>query len=141
MHNTSNNYAMTSQTLAEKIEKRIRSKTIKQIDQYVQPGEFIYPAYENLSLINISATILKCFGIRIPGHSPLPDELVEGQTEGIRKVILFVIDALGYNQLLPILKNHPDLIINELIQRGRFAPLTSIFPSTTAAARSSPGPK
>ena len=137
MHNTSNNYAMTPQTLAEKIEKRIRSRTIKQIDQYVQPGEFIYPAYENLSLINISATILKCFGIRIPGHSPLPDELVEGQIEGIRKVILFVIDALGYNQLLPILKNHPDLIINELIQRGRFAPLTSIFPSTTAAALTS----
>jgi hypothetical protein len=135
--NRSSAGATQFQPLAEKIEARLRSKTIKQIGQHLQPGEFIYPAYEDLSLINISSTLLKLFGIRIPGHSPLPDALTEGQTEGIRKVILFVVDALGYNQLCPILKAYPDLIINELIQRGRFAPLTSIFPSTTAAALTS----
>lgn len=126
-----------SQTLADKVEKRILSRTIKQIDQQVQPGEFVYPAYEELSLVNISATLLKLFGIRIPGHPALPDELVEGQTEGIRKVILFLVDALGYKQLVPVLESQPDLILNELIRRGRFAPLTSIFPSTTTAALTS----
>lgn len=125
------------QTLADEIEARIRNQSIKQIDQYVQPGEFIYPAYKDLSLVNISATLLKLFDIRTPGHAALPDELVEGQTEGIRKVVLFLVDALGYNQLLPVLKSQPDLILNELIRRGRFAPLTSIFPSTTVAALTS----
>ena len=130
-------YKTPHQMFADKIEERIRSQPIKQIDQYVQPGEFIYPAYKNLSLTNISATLLKLFNIQIPGHPALPNELVEGQTEGIRKVVLFLIDALGYNQLTPVLDSNPDLILNELIRRGRFAPLTSVFPSTTVAALTS----
>ena len=137
MHNTPNDRAATSHILAEQIEKRVRNNALKQINQHLQPGEFVYPAYEDLSLVNISATLLDLFNVRIPGHTPLPDELVAGQTEGIRKVVLFLIDALGYNQLQPILKAHPDLIINELIERGRYAPLTSIFPSTTTAALTS----
>lgn len=137
MSETHKLYQTPSQTLADRIEARIRSYSIKQIDQHLQPGEFVYPAYKDLSLVNISATLLKLFGIRIPGHSALPDELVEGETDGVRKVILFLVDALGYNQLMPVLESHPDLILNELIRRGRFAPLTSIFPSTTVAALSS----
>ena len=125
------------QTLADRIEAQIRSRTIKQIDQGIRPGEFVYPAYSDLSLVNIPATLLKLFGIRIPHHAPLPDALTEGQTEGVRKVILFLVDALGYNQLQTVLKSEPNLILNELISRGRFAPLTSIFPSTTAAALTS----
>ena len=125
------------QTLADQIETRIRSRTIKQIDQGLRPGEFIYPAYSDLSLVNIPATLLKLFDIRIPHHAPLPDALTEGQTEGVRKVILFLVDALGYNQLRSVLRSEPNLIINELISRGRFAPLTSIFPSTTVAALTS----
>jgi hypothetical protein len=130
-------YKTAHQPPADKIEAHIRRQSIKQINQYVQPGEFIYPAYKDLSLINISATLLKLFGIHIPGHPALPDELVEGQTEGIRKVILFLVDALGYNQLTPVLESQPDLILNELIRRGRFVPLTSILPSTTVAALTS----
>ena len=126
-----------SQTLADRIEAQIRGRTIKQIDQGVRPGEFVYPAYSDLSLVNIPATLLKLFDIRIPHHAPLPDALTEGQTEGVRKVILFLVDALGYNQLQAVLKSEPDLILNELISRGRFAPLTSIFPSTTVAALTS----
>ena len=125
------------QTLADQIETRIRSRTIKQIDQGLRPGEFVYPAYSDLSLVNIPATLLKLFDIRIPHHDPLPAELTEGQTEGVRKVILFLVDALGYNQLRSVLRSEPNLIINELISRGRFAPLTSIFPSTTVAALTS----
>ena len=125
------------QTLADQIENRIRSRTIKQIDQGLRPGEFVYPAYSDLSLVNIPATLLKLFDIRIPHHAPLPDALTEGQTEGVRKVILFLVDALGYNQLRSVLRSEPNLIINELISRGRFAPLTSIFPSTTVAALTS----
>ena len=125
------------QTLADQIETRIRSRTIKQIDQGLRPGEFVYPAYSDLSLVNIPATLLKLFDIRIPHHAPLPDALTEGQTEGVRKVILFLVDALGYNQLRSVLASEPNLIINELISRGRFSPLTSIFPSTTVAALTS----
>ena len=57
-----------TQTLADQIETRIRSRTIKQIDQRLRPGEFIYPAYSDLSLVNIPATLLKLFDIRIPHH-------------------------------------------------------------------------
>ena len=129
--------SIVPQTLADQIEARIRRRTIKQIDQRLRPGEFVYPAYSDLSLVNIPATLLKIFGVRIPHHPPLPDDLTEGQTEGVRKVILFLVDALGYNQLRAVLKSEPNLIINELISRGRFAPLTSIFPSTTVAALTS----
>ena len=125
------------QTLANKIEGCIRSRSIKTINQQIQPGEFVYPAYADLSLVNIAATLLKLFDVSIPNRSALPDELVEDQTDGIRKVILFLVDALGYKQLVPILESHPTLILNELIQRGRFAPLTSVFPSTTVAALTS----
>ncbi len=129
--------AAVPQTLADRIEAKIRNRTIKQIDRGLRPGEFIYPAYSDLSLVNIPATLLKLFDIRIPHHAPLPDALTEGQTEGVRKVILFLVDALGYNQLRSVLRSEPNLIINELISRGRFSPLTSIFPSTTVAALTS----
>ena len=48
-----------------------------------------------------------------------------------------LVDALGYKQLVPTLESHPNLILNELIRRGQFAPLTSIFPSTTTTALTS----
>ncbi len=132
-----NHNSAASTTLADRIETQIRSKGIKQIDQGLRPGEFVYPAYANLSLVNVPATLLNIFNIRIPDHAPLPEALTEGQTDGIRKVVLFVVDALGYNQLRSVLKSEPNLIINELVDRGRFAPLSSIFPSTTAAALTS----
>ena len=57
-----------SQTLADQIETRIRSRTIKQIDHGLRPGEFVYPAYSDLSLVNIPATLLKLFNI-YPKHT------------------------------------------------------------------------
>ena len=63
------------QTLANKIEGCIRSRSIKTINQQIQPGEFVYPAYADLSLVNIAATLLKLFDVSIttpttPGSTP-----------------------------------------------------------------------
>lgn len=84
------------------------------------------------SLVNIPATIIKIFG-REPPHPPLPKGLLP-DLGGVRKVILLVIDALGWEQLLPLLDDN--LVFSRLAEEGRLLRLTSVFPSTTAAALS-----
>ena len=98
--------------------------------------EFVLPDYTGRSLVNISASILKHFGAE-PPHPPLPDDVLpEGMLRGVKRVILLLIDALGYKQLLPLLDDR-ELVLNRLAKEGRLSRLTSVFPATTTTALAS----
>ncbi|MGQ9734354.1 MAG: alkaline phosphatase family protein [Candidatus Bipolaricaulia bacterium] len=102
--------------------------------ELVDRGEARLPDW-NRSLVNLLATVLRLFG-QEPPHPPLPEELLP-DLRGIRKVVLLVIDALGWEGLQPLLEDKR-LIFSRLAdeKRGPF-PLTSVFPATTAAALAS----
>lgn len=95
------------------------------------------PHYGGYSILNIPASICGWLGAPPLGALPLDQQFTKTLADQYRNVILILMDALSlgrFNQwveagLLPVW--------SELIQRGVFAPLTSITPSTTAAALTS----
>jgi len=100
------------------------------LKELLDEGEAKLPDWDR-SLVNVPATILKIFG-REPPHPSLPRELLP-DLGGVRKVILLIIDALGWEQLRPLLEDG-NLIFSRLADEGRLCRLTSVLPSTTAAA-------
>jgi len=89
------------------------------------------PFYEKYCFSNIPSTILKLFDI--PTQRPvLPEELYKDKAENFNKVVLILIDAFGYKQWLRYYKNLD--FFNLFTKKGIVSPITTVFPSTTAAA-------
>ena len=90
------------------------------------------PHYQGLGIANLPATIAALLGAELPGACPpLERELWAGWQDGLKRVVLVVLDALGYLQLQAAMAQNPDLIFHRLAEAGRLMPITSTFPSTT----------
>jgi hypothetical protein len=102
------------------------------IEKQKKEGEFIYPFYEKYCFSNIPSTILSFFGIKSK-RPVLPSELHKDkiEVENSNKIILFLLDGFGYEQWVKYYKNFD--FLNLISQRGLVSPITSVFPSTTAA--------
>lgn len=131
---------------ADKVEKRIRDKCLLGLSDLPE-GEFVMPNYDGLSIANIPATVAAMLGVNLPkgdawrsppsGAPPLAEDLWSDLAPGVRRVVLVVLDAVGYLAFQAALAEDEDLAFNRLIEAGRLVPLTSVFPSTTTAALSS----
>lgn len=111
----------------------------------VDGAALVLPRFDGFGLANVAPTVL---GLLAPGAAEdisLPplhaDVLPREQTESVRRVVLFVADGLGHLQLQREVAagNAPNL--GRLIAgqtpagpRATYAPITSVFPSTTVAA-------
>ncbi|HQI83699.1 MAG TPA: alkaline phosphatase family protein, partial [Anaerolineae bacterium] len=96
------------------------------------PEHFVWPRYEGLSVGNIPATVGQALGATLPGVlPPLRNDLLDGLLDGVQRVVLLVIDALGWETLQDVMARRPDLIFHRLATRGRLWPLTTTFLSTT----------
>jgi predicted AlkP superfamily pyrophosphatase or phosphodiesterase len=109
---------------------------LAEIQQYIEDrrqGEVIYPCYESYCLSKVPALVLALLGIPQPDH---PFLRVVQDTQPNRghplKVVLLVIDGFGWHQWLQYAKRYD--FFQRLTVRGVLAPLTTVFPSTTAAA-------
>ena len=100
--------------------------------------EFVFPYYDGLSIANLPATAAALLGGELPAAPPpLPRDLWADWKPGLKRVILVILDALGYLRLRQQMVNDEGLnVFNQLAGAGRFFPLTSVFPSTTSAALS-----
>ncbi len=92
--------------------------------------DFLLPNYNGYSLYNSIYTLLSLFGIK-SANKPLNFDLNEF-IEKNNKVVFFLTDGFGYNQYKNIEKNIPFLRL--LSKKGKVFPITSGFPSTTAAS-------
>lgn len=101
------------------------------------PDEFVWPAYDGYSLANVTPTVLRHFGIGGIQSPGLADEVVGHELDGAEKLVIMLVDALGYLTLTQAMEAGRVPGFHALAERGRFAPLTSVFPSTTVAALSS----
>jgi len=103
------------------------------IEEESRVGEFIYPSYEKYCFSNIPSTILKFFNIKTRRPS-LPPKIYRNRVEyeDSKKIILLLIDGYGYNQWLECHKKYK--FLKEISQNGVISPITTVFPSTTAAA-------
>src|SRR5712691_13219268 len=116
------------------------------LPSFALDGEsYVRPDFAGRGLANVAPTVLRLLA---PSATPLdlppldPEVLPESMTRGITRVVLLVADGLGHLQLQREIAagNAPNL--GELIARGTsgssetvtYAPLTSVFPTTTVAA-------
>lgn len=104
------------------------------MNKYLTPDKngFIYPLYEDYCFSNIPSTIKSFFGIE-DSRPRLPKELYGKQLAKIEKpfkVILFLIDGLGYR----LWQKNSDIPLLSCLNNSKTVfPITTVFPSTTAA--------
>lgn len=96
-----------------------------------------HPYYDGHSILNIPATICRLLGIPELGAPALNIPLDQMLGEGIRRVVLVLMDALALHRLQRWLAEGAVPVWATLVQNGILAPLTSITPSTTSAALTS----
>lgn len=98
-------------------------------------GERVMPAYAGGSLVNLVATIAGHFGVAT-GHGGLTEGL---DLAGVDRVVFLVCDALGALQFRRHLAEGALPGLARMLGAGdaRLQTVTSVFPSTTAAALSS----
>ena len=92
----------------------------------------VLPMYKSYCLSNIPETILSLFGVKTK-RPTLPKSLF-GKGK-FKKIIVLLIDGFGYEQWLKNYKHHE--FFRKITEKGKLVPLTSVFPSTTAAAMTS----
>ncbi len=97
--------------------------------------DFVLPDYQWLSVKNILPQIGAIFGGTSLGSAAFPQEYF-GDFQNVTKVILIVLDGLGYNRLLHHLGNHSGTF-REFSEKGTFKPLTTVFPSSTSTVLTS----
>ncbi len=123
--------------LAVDIEKRIRAERGAGLRSLGLPAEWIAPDYAGRSIVNVPASIVTIFGGQM-STAPLDSRILQGMTTDIERIVLVVVDALGYDKLKEALATNPQNGFHRLLSNGaRLVPLTSVFPSTTTAALTS----
>lgn len=118
-------------SLSRHNETMILTDIQQDIEKQIRGGR-LRPRYEDYCIANIPSAA--AYLLQSRPESPLRGVLERVGLEPSKKyrIVNFVIDGLGYRQLLRHLKGIPCL--ERLIEAGALTPLTSVFPSTTAAA-------
>lgn len=94
----------------------------------------IFPAYDGLSIANVAPTLAALLGVDLGTGPALWPALWEMWRGRVDRVVFVILDALGYLTLREALAAQPELAFARVARAGVFAPLTSVFPSTTTAA-------
>lgn len=95
------------------------------------PPGAVKPDYTGYCLSNVPTTAQSILGVD-PGRPVLPDDALGAtDTSGIDNVVLILCDGLGYREM----ERHDDRgFLGALWKKGSVRPITTVFPSTTAAA-------
>jgi len=92
---------------------------------------FLLPNYNNYSFANIHSTILHLL-TQEKSAPLLPPKCFGGKYPKIDRVVLFLIDALGFLSLKQILQNSK--ATRKIFTNGTITPISAVFPSTTSAS-------
>lgn len=95
------------------------------------PPGAVRPDYGGYCLSNVPTKILSLFGISDSRPTLPGDALGNVETAGVEKVILLVCDGFGYREW----RNQTSSgFVKAISEKGAVRPITTVFPSTTAAA-------
>jgi hypothetical protein len=95
----------------------------------VAPG-LVRPAWSDYCFANVPDTVRSLFGT--DARRPLPADALDGIDGSVEHVVCVWIDGFGWNHLRRARPDHP--FLDELADRATVTPLTSTYPSETAAA-------
>jgi hypothetical protein len=96
--------------------------------------ELLMPSYDGYGLANLTPTVAYWLGA---GQLPAPifgRPILDQFQERYQNVVVILVDALGYNQLLRLMEEGKAPLWSAQLERGKLLPITSISPSTTASA-------
>ncbi len=117
--------------LTEKFLTRLKADHLPGLDL---GAGMVYPNYDGRSLLNLPASICRLLGIPDFGASPLEDELLHPFLDHYQHVILLVLDGLGLFRFQNFIRQGLGKVWEEKMPQASLVPITSICPSTTAAA-------
>lgn len=126
-------------TLAGTLEQNILAQRLFDVE-VPWADEIVFPYYKGLSIRNLAHTVTRLLNGRAAsariGSAPLDGRLWEHLQEDVRRVVLFITDGLGWRLLQEIIAEDDATaqIVADLTGDGTLTPITSIAPSTTAAA-------
>jgi len=122
-------------SLFEAIHTTIQNRTLVGIPKSI---EQVHPCYDGYSIANIPASICDWLGCPFPTSRSLAPIITEQFHDQYNHIIFVVIDGCGLDFLrfhhLDPNSMQPSSNWHRLINDGLFLPLTSLAPSTTAAA-------
>lgn len=101
--------------------------------------ELIFPYYDGLSLANVPQSIASALEVPFPNSNPLLDSVWQQDAPQAKRVIVFLMDGMGYKHLNMLMEEDEELhdAVLDLNAGRNFVPLTSVAPSTTVVALSS----
>ncbi len=132
---------MNDPNLAATLEQTIRAHRPLEINA-PWADEIVFPYYDGLSIRNLAHTVVQWLVDRHDhtdaqiGPAPLDGQIWERWRGQVRRVVLFITDGLGWQLLQALREQDAELaqIVADLVGEGLLVPITSIAPSTTAAA-------
>ncbi len=100
------------------------------------PDGFVLPRYDGRSIANLPPTIGTLLGVDEGWVAPpLHSDLLDGLGEGIERVILLVVDGVGWRRMWEVVEQQDPAFREFLAERGaRAMPITSVSPATTSVA-------
>lgn len=116
------------------VDARIFNDKLDFLENKIFDGKLVVPDYSNLCIVNLHSIIEKFFGIKSLSPSKMYIENFPDFTN-INKIVLFIIDGLGYSFLENHLSKTSILLPN--VKDHYLTPITSTFPSTTSTALTS----
>ena len=96
--------------------------------------ESIMPSYDGFGLSNLTATVSHWLGGPALPNPVFNQIILEKFGNKYKKVIVLLVDALGYRQLKDIMAMGKAEFLRRGLEHGVLMPITSISPSTTASA-------
>jgi hypothetical protein len=96
---------------------------------------FVTPDYDLFNITNIESVVGKIFESKSLMKVNFPDDITD-DANGVEKVILFIMDGLGYDRLVWHMQRSEGAL-RELADRGVLKAFSSTFPSTTSTALTS----
>jgi hypothetical protein len=116
-----------------KYDSELYAEISDEFSWFDEENNFLVPDYREKCLSNIPWFLLETLTAKRQVRT-LPEELFSGiEKERFEKVILILIDGFGFYQLL----EHKEGLFKRIGKLACINPITTVFPSTTAAALTS----
>lgn len=125
-------------TTPAQIEAQIRNHRLFEFP-VTWSDELLFPYYDGLALSNISQSIVAALGVPFEDSKPLLADVWQAETPQAKRVVVFLLDGVGYQHLNMLMAKDEELrdAVLELNQGRAVMPLTSVAPSTTVVALTS----
>jgi hypothetical protein len=95
------------------------------------PDGYVFPDYGGYCFHRVVPTMLDLLGGDVADDRTLPDDVLPEVAATVDRVLLLFVDGFGEH----LWRRHDDdALVTAFEERGRVTPLTSIYPSETAAA-------